>query len=824
MADQADIIPCAHCGIPVAADSSTATVFCCQGCRAAHALILGCGLQDYYRLRSQPIGRPGDPAGTVAYASPAFIERHVRLRSDGLAEIAWFVDGIHCTACLWLLEQLPSLDHGVKQARLAFGESRLAVIYDPAVSSPAAQAAILVGLGYPVRPFADDDAQGRAEVRRLLLRVAVAAASAVGSMHLSVNLYAGELTRDLDDAGARWFSLTSLMIAAPALLWSALPLYRSGIAALRLGRASIDLTSTLVIALGTVASVVNMLRGSRELYVDALAMFIALLLGGRLAVLTARRRARAQAATLDGVLPRVARRRIDVTDEKKGEERSEERSEEKVETVSCDQLRTGDVVVVGRGEILPCDGTALTSFSVDAAVLNGESRPRPVIAGSAVFAGTTCLHDGARISVSAVGSATRLGGLIREAGRAADRPTRLVADVDRWQGWFVAVVSLVAIGVFVGWWFWGGSLARGIDQAVAVVLVSCPCALGLATPLVQAMATTRAAGRGMVLRDPEVIEALGRPHGLAHVVFDKTGTLTEGRMRVTAWTWMKDFDDDMRARLEGAILAAESTSSHPVALALVAHLQNRKPTAIYQRQELHGQGIIARSDLGELRIGNHRLTGMVPIAHITDEIAVGSVGVTLDGQPIAQISCADPLRPGAGALMNSVRAHGAQIHVLSGDDAEITANVGARLGLSPDLVRGGQLPEEKAARIHELKRDGVVVVVGDGLNDAPALAVADIGIGLRGGIEAALTSCRIAVVRHDGIQAVEDILSGAISARRTVRWILAISLAYNVVGVALAAAGVWGPLVCAVAMPLSSLTAVLLASSGRYFLPQRRKD
>jgi P-type Cu2+ transporter len=813
MADVADTIPCAHCGIPVAADPSAATVFCCQGCRAAHALILGCGLQDYYRLRTQPIGRPGDPAGTVAYASPAFIERHVRLRSDGLAEIAWFVDGIHCTACLWLLEQLPSLDHGVKEARLAFGESRLAVIYDPAVSSPAAQAAILVGLGYPVRPFADDDAQGRAEVRRLLLRVAVAAASAVGSMHLSVNLYAGELTRDLDDAGARWFSLTSLMIAAPALLWSALPLYRSGIAALRLGRASIDLTSTLVIALGTIASVVNLLRGSRELYVDALAMFIALLLGGRLAVLAARRRARAQAATLDGVLPRTARRRNDVENGKNAEE-----------TVSCDQLRTGDVVVVGRGEILPCDGTALTTFSVDAAVLNGESRPRPVVAGSAVFAGTTCLHDGARICVSAVGSSTRLGGLIREAGRAADRPTRLVADVDRWQGWFVAVVSLVAIGVFVGWWFLGESLARGIDQAVAVVLVSCPCALGLATPLVQAMATARAAGRGIVLRDPEVIEALGRPQGLAHVIFDKTGTLTEGRMRVIAWTWLKDFDDDTRARIEGAIIAAEATSSHPVALAIVAHLQRRELTAIHQRQEFQGQGIIARSDLGEFRVGNQRLTGMAPIALITDDVAVGSVGVTLDGQPIAQISCADPLRPGAAALVNSVRAHGAQVHVLSGDDAEITANVGARLGLSPDLVRGGQLPEEKAERIKELKREGVVMVVGDGLNDAPALAVADIGIGLRGGIEAALTSCRIAVVRHDGIQAVEEILSGAVSARRTVRWILAISLAYNAIGVALAAAGVWGPLVCAVAMPLSSLTAVLLASSGRYFLTQRRAD
>ena len=799
------MIPCSHCGIPVASDRADATLFCCNGCRAAHAMITGCGLQDYYRLRTTTVDRPGDPAGTVAYDSPAFNERHVRLRSDGLAEIAWFVEGIHCTACLWLLEHLPVLDAGVKQARLAFGESRLAVVYDPAQTSPAKQASVLVRLGYPVRPFADDDAQGRTEVRRLLLRVAIAAASAVGSMHLSVNLYAGELTRDLDDAGARWFSFTALLIAAPALLWSALPLYRSGLAALRLGRMSIDLTSTLVIALGVIASVANLLRGSRETYVDALAMFIALLLGGRLAVLAARRRARAQAASLDGVLPRTARRMVD----------------EKEEIIASDRLRTGDVVAVGRGEVLPCDATALSAFSVDAAVLSGESRPRPVVAGGAVFAGTTCLSDGARLSVSAIGASTRLGGLIRDAGRAADRPTRLVADVDRWQVWFVAVVALVAVGVFVGWWLLGGGLARGIDQAVAVVLVSCPCALGLAAPLVQAMATARAAARGIVLRDPEVLETLGRPNGITHMVFDKTGTLTEGRMRVTGWTWLLEVDDLKRAAIEALVLAAEAPSSHPIALALVAHLSGREAGTLNERTEITGQGVIARSAIGELRIGNERLTGVAAAALIADDAAVGSVGISWNGQPLARIACADPLRPGAVALVQELRQRGAQVHVLSGDDPQITAAIGAVLGLPPAAVRGGQSPEDKAARISELKCSGTVVVIGDGINDAPALATADIGIGLRGGIEAALSSCRVALVRHDGITGLGEVITGAISARGCVRRILIVSFAYNVVGVILAAAGVWGPLVCAVAMPLSSLTAVLMAGNGRYFRDQR---
>jgi P-type E1-E2 ATPase len=168
-------------------------------------------------------------------------------------------------------------------------------------------------------------------------------------------------------------------------------------------------------------------------------------------------------------------------------------------------------------------------------------------------------------------------------------------------------------------------------------------------------------------------------------------------------------------------------------------------------------------------------------------------------------------------LVQELRQRGAQVHLLSGDDAQITAVMGAILKLPPVAVRGGQSPEDKATRISELKREGAVVVVGDGINDAPALATADVGIGLRGGVEAALASCRVAMVRHDGIAGLRELFSGATSARRSVRLILGVSLAYNVVGVVLAAAGIWGPLVCAVAMPLSSLTAVLLAGGGSYF-------
>jgi P-type Cu2+ transporter len=347
--------------------------------------------------------------------------------------------------------------------------------------------------------------------------------------------------------------------------------------------------------------------------------------------------------------------------------------------------------------------------------------------------------------------------------------------------------------------------------------VSCPCALGLAAPLVQAMATARAAARGIVLRDPEVLETLGRSGGVAHFVFDKTGTLTEGRMRVTGWTWLQDIDEVRRGTIEAMVLAAEAPSAHPIAFAIVTHLGGREPARLSARTEITGQGVIAHSALGELRIGNERLTGVTQEGVIADDAAVGSLGVTLDGQPVARISCADPLRSGAAALVQDLCQRGAQVHLLSGDDVQITAAMGAILGLPPAAVRGAQSPEDKAARITELKRTGTVVVIGDGINDAAALATADVGIGLRGGIEAALGSCRVAMVRHDGIAGLGEVINGAIGARRCVRRILAVSLAYNVVGVMLAAAGIWGPLVCAVAMPISSLTAVLMAGGGRYF-------
>jgi P-type Cu2+ transporter len=803
----AETLPCTHCGQSVTATSNNnAPVFCCAGCHAAHAIITGCGLADYYALRqsaSAPAtAPPGDAAISLAYSGEAFERAHVTKRSDGLSEIAWFVHGIHCTACLWLLEQLPVLDAGIRQARLAFSESRLAVIYDPTQTSPEKQAALLVRLGYPVRPFADDDSAGRAELRQLLLRVAIAGAATLGSMHLSVNLYAGEITQDLDAAGGQWFSLTALAVSAPAWGWSALPLYRAGFAALRLRRTTVDLTAAIIIFIGLVASVINFFSGSRETYVDALAMFIALLLSGRLAVLIARRRARAQLAGFGDLLPLTAVRAHDG------------------QRVACAALNVGDEVQVLRGEIIPCDGTTRETIIIDAAVLNGESRPQTIGAGGMVYAGTTHLSDKSTLNVVATGAQTRLGGLMREAQRVGDRPSRFVAAVDAWQGWFMLVVAIIAAGVWA-YWSWHGQPTLALAQAIAVILVSCPCALGLATPLVLAVACQRATAAGIILRDPSSLDILGQPSQIRHIVLDKTGTITEGRMRVAAWEWLGQRSETERARIMSMIVAAEIPSSHPIALSIVAHAAGITPSQINAREERHGFGIIAHSELGELCIGNSALTGMHLHGQTSDNHAQSHIGVTLNGVPVARVVCADPLRPGIRDDIAAWEKSGQRVHLLSGDDVTITRAVGQALGLDAARCVGGQSPEAKNAYISGLKKDGYVVMVGDGMNDAAALAQADVGIGLRGGIESAPTACRVAIIRHDALPALRKLFHGAHAAQQRIRQILLFSLAYNALGIFFAASGWWGPLICAIAMPLSSLTAVIMAARGKYFVAKK---
>ncbi len=786
-----EAVACAHCGLPVPSGELRPGVerqFCCSGCAAAWRLLHEGGLAEFYRLRDRTAERPGLPAAedpaAAAFAGAAFRAAWARPLPGGDELIAWYIEGLHCPACVWLVEQLPRLLPGVRWARLDLGTAQLRVAYDPAAAGPDRQAALLARLGYRARPFrADAVAQAlAAEQRALLVRVAVAAASAVGSMHLAATLTAGELTGDLDPAWRAGFAWGAILVALPGCLWAAASLHAGARRALHARRWSVDLAASIAILAALAGSAVLAVAGSHASYADAAAMFAALLLAARLAVVQARRRVARASGGLASLLPLTARLR---------------RGPATV-AVAAESLAPGEVIELAAGEVAPGDGVvAEGSGAIDVAVLTGEARPVAVAAGDRVWAGATCRGGSLAVRLDAVGPGTRLAGILARAAPAGGGGGG-EAQADRAMRWFAP--ATLALAVLAGLaWGWQAGWARGAEIGLAVLVAACPCAIGLATPLAHALAAAAAARLGILVRDPDVLARIG---AVASVVCDKTGTLTEGRMRVTAGATAEP----------AAVLAAAARSGHPAAQAVAAHLSalGTVPASLAAWREEPGLGIVARlADGRELRIGGARLTGIAAPGG-----AAGRVGVGLVGALVGSFDLDDPLRPEARAMVAAWRAGGARVHLASGDHAAAAAARGAELGL--DGATGGMSPEDKAALVARLRADGPVAAVGDGVNDAAMLAAADVAVGVSGGLEAAIDRCHAFCTRP----AEAGPLALWQGARRTahgVRRLLWVSAAYNLLAVAGAAAGLFGPLVCAIAMPLSSLTVLALALAQRPF-------
>ncbi len=780
---------CAHCGLTVPAgliDAAANEQFCCAGCRSARTLLRGCDLDGYYRLRSQAggAGNPGgdaeaEAAAATAAGGEAFLRTHLRPLPGGLAAMRWHCGGMHCAACVWLLERLPHLDPGIRSARVAYAAGTVDIIADPAACPPARQAALLVRLGYRPRPDDGGDSALRGERRDLLLRLVVAAACAVGSMHLSVNLYAGQHTDDLDAGGKALFAALAVAVALPAATWAAAPIWRAAWASLRQRSLGVDAAAALAIAVAAIASGINLARGSQEIYADAVAMFVGLLLLGRLAVVEARIAANRARSGLAALLPPTARRR---------------QGPGWVE-VPAGELVAGDCIEVRADECLAADGVVDgTGGAVDNAVLTGESRPVAVAAGDAVFAGATCRTGPLTVRVTAVGPGTRVGRLLADVTAAAGAPRRRRRTADAVQAWIVPLTLAAAVVVGAMWWWLSGP-ERGLAQAVAVILVTCPCALGLAAPLVQAATIGRLAAAGILVRDGDAVDELASGR-LRHAVLDKTGTLTRGRAVATADRPLNDSD-------RALIHAVAARSGHPVAAAIAtatAVTGDDASASVLAVRTMPGRGLDADTTAGRMLLGNARHVGLPED---------GRTWAVLDGRPLAAFAIDDPPSPSAPALLDRLRGRGLDLHIASGDAPTITRAVGAQLGIEAGHVHGGLEPEDKAALVRSLG-DGVLVV-GDGVNDAAALASAEVAVGVRGGIAAALPACHIYIARPDAIAGLGDLLDAADRSRRRVRLLVTLALVYNAAGIALAAAGVWGPYLCAVAMPLSSIVSVVVA-------------
>ncbi|HEY6572173.1 MAG TPA: heavy metal translocating P-type ATPase metal-binding domain-containing protein, partial [Candidatus Eisenbacteria bacterium] len=534
---------CTHCGLPVPAGIEAGApgepLFCCSGCATVYGILHEGGLDAYYEMaerRQAPVATTG--RRFEEFDHPSYRELYVTTRPDGLLETYFYLEGVSCGSCVWLVERVPLLVPGMARAELDARRARVQVVWEGASVTLSSIARTLDTLGYRPHPYRGLRAESlrRSEDRAALARIGISGAIAVNTMLAALALYSGWLT-GMEPAYERYFRWVSLLLVTPSLFGPGLVFFRGALAAIRTRSLHMDLPIAIALAAGYGRGLMNTVTDSGPIYFDGVTLLIFLLLVGRFLQQRAQRAAGDSAELLYSLSPSTAR----VVEGDASRE------------IPVEALLPGMIAEVRADETLPADGVVVSGRSaLDLSLLTGESRLTTVEAGSPVFAGTVNRGALLRMRVDRAGEATRLGRILREAEAGASRRAPVVALADRMSGVFVLVVLALAVATLGLWWRTSPSFA--IDQAIALLIVTCPCALALATPLAVSVAIGRAARSGILVRGGAALESLASPGA---IFFDKTGTVTEGRTALIRWEGPEE--------AKPLVLALERHSSHPLA-------------------------------------------------------------------------------------------------------------------------------------------------------------------------------------------------------------------------------------------------------------------
>jgi Cu2+-exporting ATPase len=812
-------VACAHCGLPVPTGlidpvASAAEQFCCHGCRAVRAAIESCGLGNYYRLKAQDEpAAPATPSGR-AYSDldeMAFLDQHAPKLAEGVRWTELVLEGVHCSACVWLLEKLPRVVAGVIEARLDLRRAMLRVTWDERATSLSSIARTLDSFGYT--PHAGRDVEARAtrqrEDRRFLIRIGVAGAGAGNVMLLAFALYGGFL-HGMEGEYSRLFRWTSMVIGLVVLLWPGSLFFRGAWAALRTRSAHLDVPIGIGLAAGAIAGTVNTVLGRGEIYFDSLTGLVFLLLVGRFVQHRLERKAADAVETLFTLTPGFARIREGDT----------------VREVPVEALASDQIAEVRPCESFPADGAVSEGNShVNLSLLTGESRPVPVAAGDLVFSGAVNMTRVLLVRITATGRATRVGKLLALIEECSRRKAPVVQLADRLAGWFTVTAIGMSALTLVTWLFLDARHA--VDHAVSLLIVSCPCGLGLATPFAVSVALGRAARARILIKGGEILEKLaGKPTtataSAGTVFLDKTGTLTEDRLSVVEW---REAPTQANPMLRAWVAALEAQSAHPIAQAFALENPPENLRAILTTATAHAAGIEGTIHGHALLVGSHRFVcdriGAAPAWADESRVALTArqltpVAVALDGAFAAVAGVGAPIRADAKNTVDEFRRRGLRVEILSGDEPGTVMAVGQALGITPEHCHGGLAPEEKVKAVERAKQDGPVFMVGDGVNDAAALSAATVGIAVHGGAEASLAAADVYLGRP-GVAALVDLFTGATRTLTVIRRCLVVSLAYNVIAATLAVTGVVNALQAAILMPVASFTVLGMALWMRSF-------
>ncbi|MBJ9975359.1 cadmium-translocating P-type ATPase [Pseudomonas sp. S75] len=787
---------CYHCALPVPASSRFCAVvlgqsraFCCPGCQAVAEAIVASGLEQYYQHRSDSSANPQALSRLVpeelALYDRSDVQQGLVHHQGEWAEVVLMIEGVSCAACGWLIEHhLARLD-GVAEVRLNLSNHRLQVRWDAQRLPLSRVLKALRGIGYAAHPYRPDQAaeQLARENRTALRRLGVAGLLWFQAMMATMATWP-EFNIDLSPELHSILRWVALFLTTPIVFYSCAPFFKGAARDLRTRHMTMDLSVSLAIGLAYGAGIWTAITGSGELYFDTVGMFALFLLSGRYLERRARERTAAVTAQLVNVLP-ASCLRLDLYGA--------------TERVLLSELAKGDRLQVLPGAVIPADGRILEGrSSVDESLLTGEYLPQARRVGDPVTGGTLNIESTLVVEVQALGQDSRLSAIVRLLERAQTEKPRLARLADRASQWFL-LLSLIA-ALAIGLWWWHLDAGRAFWIVLAMLVATCPCALSLATPTALTAATGTLHSLGLLVTRGHVLEGLNQ---IDTVVFDKTGTLTEGRLALRS---VQPLGPLSAQRCLALAAALENRSEHPIARAF-----GRSAEPAEQVEAVPGLGLEGHLGQQRLRIGQAAFVCALSGAQVPALPAAGGQWLLLGDRqgPLAWFALDDRLREDAAALLAACKARGWHTVLLSGDSSPMVAEVAAQLGI--DQACGGLRPDDKLARLKALQAQGrKVLMLGDGVNDVPVLAAADISIAMGSATDLAKTSAD-AVLLSNRLQAVAEAFDLARRTRRIILENLLWATLYNGLMLPFAALGWITPVWAAVGMSLSSLVVVLNA-------------
>jgi len=801
-------IHCYHCSLPVpdagrfqlpVADETRE--FCCAGCLAVSETIAGSGLLGYYRQRDLPAIKPDDEFATRADEYRGFDHEIVQAgwvknNDDSSSEATFLITGINCAACVWLIETYLAGIQGIQSAQINFSNNLMKVEWNPQRLKVSDILQAVSRIGYQAQPYTRearyrllDDQRGQ-----LLKRLGVSAALGMQIMVISVALYAGDWF-GIDVEIATFLKRVGLLLVLPIMIYSAKPLFKGAINSLRIGRAGMDVPISIGISLAFLASFWAIVENTGEVYFDSIAMFVFFILGARYIELNTRINGSRAMESLTAALPAIASRLQDDVTEK----------------VPVAELWPGDLVLVNPGSVIPVDGLIVEGLSsFNESLLSGESLPVDKQIGESVIAGSINIGQPVTIRVSRTGEQTVLSSIQQLADNAAMDKPRITQFAESTAGWFISAVLLIALISLLSGLL--GDDPDWLSRTIALLVVSCPCALSLATPLALSAGSSSMVARGLFVARQHALETLAR---VDHVVFDKTGTLSNGELSLVQVKTFAGLDTNQCTAIAAAL---ESQSDHPIARSVNLKAQD---ISIPQAIDVHhhaGAGISGQIDKRSYYMGsaeflieqNAQLKFESTLLQDSEQLDKIIVFLADQQQLLAAFVFSDEIKPGAFELVDYLHRQGIRTTLLSGDRRELVEHVAQQLRI--ESFHAECRPQQKTEVLEQLIEKGdIVAMVGDGINDAPALSLAHLSIAVARDIN--LTSVNADMVmmnRH-----IEEIIPAIVQARRTRRVIrqnVVWAILYNFTAIPLALAGLVPPWLAAIGMSLSSVVVVLNSS------------